>query len=70
MIAGDLLCSTAARQSEAESGDRARGNELKIILPNEAQLTEQPLIILIPHREWKDMSDVFGDHRHVPKSIK
>lgn len=60
----------ATKWSEAGSRDNVRRNELKIILPKEAQCTGQPLIILSPYREWKDISDVFGDHRHVPKGIK
>lgn len=60
----------ATKQSKAGSRDNAHRNELKIILPNEALLTGQHLIILFSHREQKGMADVFGDHRHVPKGSK
>lgn len=61
---------TATKWSKAGSRDSTHRNELKIILPNEALLTGQHLIILFPHGEQKGMADVFGDHRHVPKGTK
>lgn len=67
---GVLLSDTAAEWSEAGSGGSRYRSELKNILPNEALLTEQPLIILFPHGEWKGMADVSGDHRYVPKGSK
>lgn len=65
-----LLSDTAAERSEAGSGGSGYRNELKNILPNEALFTEQPLIILFPHGEWKGMADVPGYYRYVPKGSK